>query len=153
MSLNFDLTAVAERLGDRYDLITTSPETRGKPDDEQKWHPVTDRLIWLTMAVDLGVITEANLDEWCFRVALIEKLDGPTFTFMDGRKVSMTRKDIENHIGLRTNVSDKKRAAWVARIVAGADDRLKLASGEPEPGLAISAGEQIDLIAKERMDK
>lgn len=143
MSLNFDLTAVKERLGEeRYEFLTTSPETRGK--ENAKWHPVTDRLIWWTMALGLNRIEESNLAEWYFRTAFLQKIDGPEFQYNDGRKVYLTKQDIKNHIGLRTNVTTETRAAWLKRVIDST--KIDLASGEPEPGIAISAQEHIDVI-------
>lgn len=117
MSLNFDLTKVRERLGEeRWDLITTSYETRGKPDGNQQWHPVTDALIWATMMVDLGSITEKNIDEWCFRMGLILKLTGKAHLVGSLGSYFISRADIENHIGLKTNVTTKSRSAFLTKI-------------------------------------
>lgn len=116
MSLNYDLTAVKTRLGDRYEEITTSPETRHLPEDQQKWHPVTDTLIWMSMAVDLRNITEANVDEWCFRVGLINRITGSANLVGQLGAYFLTRKDIENHIGMFTNVTTHSRVEWLKRI-------------------------------------
>ena len=116
MSLNFDLSAVKTRLGDRWDEITTSPETRHLPDGPQKWHPVTDTLIGMTMAVDLGKIAEENVDEWCFRVGLINRITGRANLSGSLGEYTLTRKDIENHIGMHTNVTTRTRSAWLTRI-------------------------------------
>jgi len=154
MSLNFDLTAVRSNLGEeRYKLITTDLTTRNEPEGKQKWHTVTNTLIWGTMSVGLGKITAENIDEWSFRLALIQKLFGTDIQFGDGRKVQLTRQDVVNHIGLRTNVSEEKRKAWIVRIVDGNSYQIKLASGEPQEGLAISAQEQVDLIQSELLAK
>jgi hypothetical protein len=114
MSLNFDFANMIERVGrEEYDRITTSPSTRGK--ESQKWHPVTDALIWATMHVDLGSITEKNVDEWTWRISLYQRLRGPYMKQKDGA-FRITRKDIENHIGMITNVTDKTRRQWIAKI-------------------------------------
>lgn len=151
MSLNFDLKAVKTRLGEaRYEEVTTSLI---EENNAKQWHTVTNSLIWLSMGVGLGRITEDNIKEWSFRLALIEKIDGPSIQFNDGRKVSITEEDLRNHIGLSTNVSDEKRAAWVKRAIEGSAYRLKLASGAPEDGLAISALDQVNLIHRELLAK
>lgn len=116
MSLNFDLSAVKTRLGDRWEEVTTSPDTRHLPEDQQKWHPVTDTLIWMALAVDLGKITEDNVDEWCFRVGLINRITGRPNLSGGLGDYTLTRKDIENHIGMRTNVTTRSRSAWLTRI-------------------------------------
>lgn len=151
MSLNFDLTAVKTRLGDeRYEELTTSLIER---DGEKLWHDVTNQLVWMSMAVGLGKIEEKNLDEWSFRIAFLEKLDGPSFRFNDGRQFGFTRRDLEDHVGLRTNVTEEKRSAWIKRIVEAQAYRIKLPSGEPQEGLAISAHEQVNLIHREYLAK
>lgn len=116
MSLNFDLSAVKTRLGDRWEEVTTSPDTRHLPEDQQKWHPVTDTLIWMALAVDLGKITEDNIDEWCFRVGLINRITGRPNLSGGLGDYTLTRKDIENHIGMSTNVTTRSRSAWLTRI-------------------------------------
>lgn len=67
--------------------------------------------------------------------------------------MQLTRQDVVNHIGLRTNVSEEKRKAWIVRIVDGNSYQIKLASGEPQEGLALSAQEQVDLIQSELLAK
>jgi len=141
MRVNFDLSAVKTRLGDeRYDQVTATLQTRHLPENEKKMHLVTYTLIWASIPVGLGSIDENNIDEWCFRMAFLERLNGATFTFRAEDPMSITRKDIENHIGLRTNASTKKRATWVRRIVDGEAHHIRLAATGP------SAGERIDAI-------
>ena len=124
MSLNFDLTAVKTRLGDRYDDITTSPETRNLPEGEQKWHPVTNHLIWQTMVVGLSSIDETNVDEWCFRLGLLRCInDRPDLSGGIG-EFNLNRNDVVNHIGLKTNVTGEKRGAWVSRMLGRKDSLL-----------------------------
>lgn len=140
MALNFDLSAVKTRLGDRWDELTTSPDTRGKPEGEQKWHPVTDTLIWMSMAVDLGTITEANLDEWNFRVGLLRKCSGRPHMTGGVGDFDIQRQDLVNHIGMVTNVTTKKRSQWLARIFAeGSYDEKNVTLGTGQ-----SAAEQIN---------
>ena len=66
-----------------------------------------ENLIWKTMAVDLGSITEKNLSEWVFRCAVINILDteikfGP-----------VTEDFLRPYIGLCTNVSTTTRAKFM----------------------------------------
>lgn len=145
MSLNFDLTAVKQRLGDRWDEITTSPDTLGAPEGEQRWHAVTDFLICTSMAVDLGEISEKNVDEWCFRLGLLRLTTAGDFKG-DVRgglgDFKLNRNDIVNHVGMRTNVTTKTRANWLARTFrSGSFDEknvLKIAGFMPtqEPSAA-----------------
>jgi hypothetical protein len=121
MSLNFNLEDVKKRLGDeRWEEVTTHPEDLGK--EKKRWHPVTDTLIWKTMSIDLGEITEANLDEWWFRVRLLQLLDGGPELHGGIGSFYLTRQDIDDHIGLSTNVSDKSRAEWLKRVLKKLSD-------------------------------
>lgn len=121
MSLNFDLTACKTRLGEaRYNSITTSPW------DSKKWHPVTDSLIWNCMFTGLGEITEKNVDEFAARLAILRMKHGDELQYGDGTSVALTRKDVENHIGLRTNAFPAKtRAKWLAEVFGDVNGRMK----------------------------
>jgi len=81
----------------------------------------TENLIFLTMVVGMGSITEDNYKEFYKRVALYEGLRGPVqLRLNDGGhyvEVPYTLEDIRQHIGLRTNVSEEKPAAWRKRIL------------------------------------
>ena len=123
MALNFNLEDVRKRLGeDKWNLITTNPHTRGTANE--KWHTITDMLIWMTMAVDLGEITEDNLDEWEFRYGLLQGVNGPDFG-IKGVDFYLTREDLENHIGLSTNVGTISRTRWLTEKIAKKDLKLK----------------------------
>ena len=112
MSLNFDFTAMIKRLGqERYDEITSNPH------NPKQWHPVTDRLIWESLAVDLGSITEENIDEWLYRMEINRAFsDYADLEFGDGTKIWITREDLENHIGMTTNVTTLTRLKWIKRF-------------------------------------
>ena len=81
----------------------------------------TENLIFLTMVVGMGSITEGNYKEFYKRVALFERLRSPVRVKLnDGGKYvddPYTLEDIRQHIGLRTNVSEEKPAAWRKRIL------------------------------------
>jgi hypothetical protein len=84
--------------------ITTSPFNK------DEWHPVTHYLMFTTMAVGMGEITKQNAPEFFRRVAMIQKIYGPALTYLDPlddskNEIFITFEDIENHIGLKTNVS------------------------------------------------
>lgn len=90
----------------------------------------TEKLVWACMAVDLPGITAKNVDEFFFRVELLEKLRG-AFLAYNIRDESapggwrteerpMTRADIERRIGLTTNVASKPRGAWLKKVTAKA---------------------------------
>lgn len=70
-------------------------------------NPVTETLIFMTMAVRLGSITEANADDFFARVKIIEKLDGPMMTDSHGTGRCFTVEDIHDHVGLVCNVTSE----------------------------------------------
>lgn len=121
MSLNFDFTRMIARVGkEEYDRITDHPTIKGK------WHPVTDTLIWATMAVDIGAITEDNVDEFADRLLAVQAVSGPWMNSEDG-PFYITREDVRNHIGLRTNVSKKSAAQFAKRLAEMAVEEGKRA--------------------------
>lgn len=105
MALNFDVSNVKN-----FKEVCTDPN------DDKKWHPVTNTLIWKTMEIDLGDINERNVDEWWYRVRLLQLLGSPEFEYNDGTKFYLTYRDIKMHVGLRTNVTTKPRTYWLKRI-------------------------------------
>ena len=70
-------------------------------------NPVTDALIWTTMAVDIGQITEENHEKWFKRLLAWElAVHGERYEVWhpDGSVRPITLEDVHQHVGLRTNV-------------------------------------------------
>ena len=78
-------------------------------------NPVTNALIWSTMSVGLGSITEKNLNEWIVRLEFSDKLFG-TMLKKDGEDRPFTREELVAHIGLSCNVVDETRVKWTKRM-------------------------------------
>jgi hypothetical protein len=109
MSLDFSVEAVANHA-----VVTTDPF------NSNEWHPVTRAIVWLSMAVDLGSITEKNLDEFSERAFLWQKLHGASLMEDDNGKAKplyITKEDLRLHIGLRTNVADRTRAEFNKKLL------------------------------------
>lgn len=67
-------------------------------------------LIFGSICIDIGVITDENVDEVLFRYRFLEQI---------GRSITtspMTREAIQRWVGLRTNVINMTRAKWVNKI-------------------------------------
>jgi hypothetical protein len=86
-------------------------------------NPVTNALIWATMTVDLPGITRENAPEFYTRLRFVERLDGPMLirAEVDGKRPEgeaafITMREIVAHIGLKANVSQKTRSAWLSRF-------------------------------------
>lgn len=105
MALNFDVLNVKD-----FKTVCSHPIEKGK------WHPVTNALIWKTLQVDLGDINDRNVDEWWYRVRLLQLLEGPELQFNEGPPAYLTYRDIKMHVGLRTNVTTRARTYWLKRM-------------------------------------
>lgn len=66
--------------------------------------PVTQAVIFATMAVGINHITAATVDKFAERVAAWESAHGTMLTSTDGPR-PLTRDDVYDHIGLHTNAS------------------------------------------------
>jgi hypothetical protein len=68
---------------------------------------VTNSLIWATMSVGIGEITEKNWKEFFVRLKAVEGVYGPLLYNGETNKSLLTEKEVFNHIGLSTNVFPK----------------------------------------------
>jgi hypothetical protein len=67
------------------------------------------------MALDLGSITEKNVDEWVFRLIHQKRL-GLNYMYIDDEvKPAEVEGWVRRWIGLYTNVSSKPRKQWLKR--------------------------------------
>jgi hypothetical protein len=96
--------------------------------EERRLNPVTEALIWYTMSVDIGQLTDAILDEFYARMMIADRLYGPLYseTYIDGttgqqrlRKRSLTYAELKAHVGLSTNATFKPvaRSKWLKQKV------------------------------------
>lgn len=115
MSLNWNVSNIADSNAVCFHHYTED----GEP--QRRLTQTTELLIFTTMVVGFGRITESNYQEFYKRVALFERLrgavrvkKGDSGKFVDD---PYTLEDIRQHIGLTTNVSEEKPAAWRKRII------------------------------------
>ncbi len=104
MSLNWDLSKAED-----WESLKT----------DEEW-PVTQTLIFRTMAVGIGEITEKTLPEFYARIAFLERLNGSFVKAQDDSGAWVDRPitvdDIRRRIGLTTNVFPQEtRAKWAKR--------------------------------------
>lgn len=83
---------------------------------ERKLNPVTNALIWHTLSIGIGEFTEKNATKIYARIAVVEKLDGPSLRNADGPR-PITPEDVQAHIGMWTNVSTITDAQFKKRVV------------------------------------
>jgi hypothetical protein len=101
MSLNYDLTKIKD-----FKQLYVCEENE---QEETQLDSTTERIIFLAMEVDLGEITEKNVDEWLVRLEMMRMVGWAPRT-------PITRADIERHIGLRTNVAPKSRSQYKTKL-------------------------------------
>lgn len=83
---------------------------------------VTEALIWATMEIDIGTITEKNWLEFWMRLAMADAVYGEgKIRYLDKdtskyRTRSITKDEVRAHIGLRTNVSTRPSATFYKKM-------------------------------------
>lgn len=90
MSLNFQLDKIKD-----FEAVCYTDGTM---------NPRTEAIIFITMAIGMGSITEKNLSEFVRRIEVFQDIHGGLIYDCDGRKARITKEDVEKHLGLTTNV-------------------------------------------------
>ena len=92
------------------------------------YKPTTHYLAWGSMAIGIGEITENNYHEVYFRHKFINQISS-----WNKSPLSVTLKDVYQHIGLETNVGNPEpRGKWKNRIVKNAMVELSYNISEEE---------------------
>jgi len=107
MSLNFDYTKCA---------LINGEKVQDHPNDEDRWHPVGEALVWTMMVIGMREINAGNIGKVWERISLYQKVTGPMLQYGDGTKAYVVREDLVQHIGLSTNVATISDAAWAKHI-------------------------------------
>jgi hypothetical protein len=129
MALHWSVEDIAD--SDRVCFEERDPlPSEGKPGEKVRaLRPLTEALIFATLGVKIGHITESNASEFYARLKVTERLDGPLLYKTDDEgnqiDVAVTPEMIRAHVGLRTNVPTEKRAAFLAGIRADLDRRMR----------------------------
>lgn len=132
MSLNWDLT----KIENYKELCWLEPQEDmgifpSLLNGEGKFlNPITDSLIWGTMAVSIGKIAEDNATGFLARLIWADRLDGrgtKVQHWEDGKWKTRDLKlqDIRDHIGLTTNVAFEPTSSWTKRIGIMYFDKLE----------------------------
>lgn len=94
-----------------------------KGEDNPEWE-ITNGLIWATIGVDIGQITEQNYEKFHQRLTRLEQEMGHLMNAWEGGEIKpyyFTLEDVQRRIGLSTNVttlSDREYEAKRKRIAA-----------------------------------
>ena len=100
MSLNWNIENVKD-----YKELTDS-------DDESV---VTQVIVFGTMGVGIGEITEKTAEEFFIRLRIWENLFGPSL-IMNGEPTKITFAQVQRRIGLTTNVSFESKPNWNTKV-------------------------------------
>lgn len=73
-------------------------------------------VIFMSMFVDLGSITDTNVDEFHKRASIYEQTLGALRKDKGGEDKYLTREEIASFIGLTTNVTNKSYANWKRKM-------------------------------------
>jgi len=84
---------------------------------------IREMIIWQTMVVHMGEITENNWKEFYARIALMEKITGPLM-LVGGEPYPVTPEMVRRWIGLTTNVSTDSRAKFLREVIGSEIDYI-----------------------------
>jgi hypothetical protein len=122
MALNWNLADIKDSDSVCWIEATRDDPNHGIEAGKSYMNPVTNALIWATIAVDLGEITETNAAEFFARLRFTEQIDGPFLIRAEvdgvrpeGAAAYITAEEVWAHVGLCCNVSPKTRAQWMKR--------------------------------------
>ena len=112
MALHWNLSGIK----DSKDMCWVQDEDGNKDDKNYYLHPVTNSLIWATLIIGMGSITEKNHKEFHLRCLDLQKADGyqplTEISDGDGELRTFTYEEVKAHIGLKTNVTFIGQAKW-----------------------------------------
>lgn len=107
--------------------IANSERITTDPSDPDRWSPVTDALVLLSVPCGYNMITERNLASVQKRVALLQSAKGPMIRMKGNVSIYITDADVAEHVGLITNATPMTDALFLNKLfsstiqVPGAD--------------------------------
>ena len=121
MSLNWNVAKVANSETVCFHIAEHDDEAGRFAKGDKRLNLTTEALIFATMGVGLGSITQANHLEFFGRLHLFEKINGGMRTVQTAPGVwgrqTFTLAEVRDHIGLTTNAGTESRTAWQKRLV------------------------------------
>ena len=132
MSLDFNYAAVSREV--TFPLVTDPEEIAyyrkhkrrtvidNGDDDFRVFSVKTEQIIWLTMSVGIGRITEKNWEKFYTRAYAWQRINNH-----DSDNI-IKAKDVYDHIGLRTNASSLTDSKFVKKL-------MRAVENESEPGI------------------
>jgi hypothetical protein len=115
MSLNWSVERVSGMDEVCFEIADYDAPMRGIAKGDRVLKPVTEALIWATLTVGMGSISQANHEQFFGRLEIVQKTKGPRL-FLGGpdhKPYFITLADVRAHIGLSTNVSAVAGPSWL----------------------------------------
>ncbi len=109
MSLNWDISKVKNA-----DELYKTVEEDGKR--VSYMGILTESLIWATIPVGIGTITEKNAEKFFKRLRIVEAAGGNRLVHPDGRRHYITLEEVRRHIGLSTNASRLNDSEFIENL-------------------------------------
>lgn len=139
MSLNWNVSKIKNVDEVVWEEAKEDVPSEGIVKGEKYMSTLTNALIWTTMAIDLGEITKANIDEWIRRCRALEANDSPVLRQYDEATkkwvpLPVSREMLERHIGLTTNVPNTSPAKFDRKMREIVADRVKREARRREAG-------------------
>lgn len=141
MSLDWNIKEVRDRK-DLFHTFKTKTRPNGEVEEtddietprKDKLGMFLDTLIWACMSVDLRGIEEKNIEEWMFRLQVLEMTKDK---IPSDPRFRITRGVLRRFIGLHTNVYTTTRRAFMAKIAKYLEREAEHAilPGKPWPAL------------------
>ncbi len=127
MSLNWNLENIKDQENLCWEWRKPYP-SEGTPKDAnedglvERMNGVTNGLIWSTIFVGIGEITEDNVGEFAARLKVYQEVNGDLLVGKDEKTgksgpVPITTEDVVAHIGLRCNVSYESDTQFIKKLV------------------------------------
>lgn len=136
MALHFNFSKVAD-----YETVTIDPT------DADKWHPVADALVWLSMICGYDRITLKNVRMVIARIMSYQAVTG-AYLSHKGVPVYITAEDIRRFVGMTTNASTMTDAQWQRHLGKLATDYGHRLHRKLETDQTPSALTSVNAIAK-----
>lgn len=76
-------------------------------------------MIWGSIAVDMGEITEKNVGEWMFRLRFLERIGQGIST------VSIPESVVRRWVGLKMNVFTETRKKWMKKRMERLEEQVE----------------------------
>ncbi len=122
MSLNFDFSRVQNQ-----STVCTDPS------NPEKWHPVAEGLVWLSLTCGFSSIERNNVEKVTARVLAYQLVTGPYLRNGRGDTFYITAADVERFVGMRTNATQMSDSQWAKRLVQFIGDDVRKVAQKWEP--------------------